>query len=280
MTAELKKKIDTYIDYLSTLQQNLEKKKDDLLTPRHASHRISRDPYPGLGKSLYEQYLSEQQGIFKSFLTDIKNFLQTVSIKNNNLPPKGNSARLLQRLAIIEGVVKLETKIRKTTVILTQIREENLIYNSQIYQYQEEQESAKLSEHQTIITHLEQALREFIKVKMMEVSHDWWRRVPKRARQEAELRKMQKKYYDLSMNKNDVIEYLYFVDYSKIITEEKNWNDVFQKVFGDKDAISVRLKELNSIRREIMHSRKLSRKQIQRLNLYSSDLHDAMGNFR
>ena len=279
MTAELKKKIDTYIDYLSTLQQNLEEKKDDLLAPRHTFHRIFRDPYPGLGRSLYKQYLSEQQGIFKSFLTEVKNFLQTVSIKNNNLPPKGNSARLLQRLAIIEGVVKLETKIRKTIVILTQIREENLIYNSQIYQYQEEQESAKLSEHQTIITNLEQALREFIKVKMMEVSYDWWRsRVPIRVRQEAELRKTHKKYYDLSMNKNDVIEYLYFVDYSKIITREKNWNDVFQKVFGDKDVISVKLKELNDIRREIMHSRRLSRKQIQRLNLNSSDLHDAMKN--
>ena len=279
MTIEPKKKTDEYINILCTLQQNFEKKKDELLRPPHIYLRKHRNLFRESRMRRYKNYELQVQNKFKTCLVEIKKFVQTISIKKNNLPPEGNSTHLLKKFASIEGFAKLETKIRKTIVILTEIREENLIYNSQIYKFQEVQESLKITEHQAIITNLELALREFIKCKMIEVSSDWWdSRVPKRVRQDAESRKMCKKYYDLKIIKNDVMEYLYFVDYSKIITREENWNDVFKKVFGEKDIISVKLKELNDIRREIMHSRKLSRKQIQRLNLNSSDLHDAMKN--
>ena len=84
----------------------------------------------------------------------------------------------------------MEAKIRKTIVILTQIREQNLIYNSQIQQHLKEQKSKKVEECATIITRLEQTFRQFITKKLKETSPDWWvARVPKSIRKKAEKQK-------------------------------------------------------------------------------------------
>ena len=229
-------------------------------------------------KRRQKQVLLQQEDYFCSLLYDIKEFLKNISVKKSNLPPNGNSIFLLKKFASIEGYSKLETKIRKTIVILTQIREEDLIYNSKILQHLEEQKSRKREVHYAILTKLEQTFRAFIIRDLEEVSKDWWtERVPVAVHKMAEQRKKRSESpWNRVTGENLPIDYVDFADYAKIITREDNWNNIFRDVFHNKEAILSKLKELEPIRNAVMHSRNLDSKQIQRLQLYSNDLNNAM----
>jgi hypothetical protein len=52
--------------------------------------------------------------------------------------------------------------------------------------------------------------------------------------------------------------YVDFTDYSKIIERRDNWQEAFRDVFRDKEAVLVKLRELEQIRNDIAHSRELS----------------------
>ena len=49
-----------------------------------------------------------------------------------------------------------------------------------------------------------------------------------------------------------------FPDYAKIIFEPKNWEQAFSLVFVDAETLRVKLRELEPIRTDVAHSRKLS----------------------
>ena len=274
MLMEPRKKLDIYIDKVCSLQQDLGKAKEDERRAARRS-RIRRIKLYHLFKEFdKEQRLLQQRQNFQILLSQIKEFLRTISIKGSDIPSGGNSARFLQKLATIEGYSTLEAKIRKTIVILTQIREENLIYNSQIQQHLEEQKSKKRKEHATIITLLEQTFRQFITRKLMKASPNWWiTKVPGSIRKKAEKTKGRDRNSEDQYTQQALpIDYVDFIDYVEIIIESDNWNTTFKEVFGDKNTLLSKFNELKPIRDAIMHSRELSANQIQRLQLYSDDL--------
>jgi hypothetical protein len=73
---------------------------------------------------------------------------------------------------------------------------------------------------------------------------------------------------------NGDTEYLLFEYLEKIIT--KNWEEVFEEFFHDQQKIILKLKELESIRNSIAHTRMLSYDGIIRLEQYSQDLLNMM----
>jgi hypothetical protein len=69
---------------------------------------------------------------------------------------------------------------------------------------------------------------------------------------------------------NSNTEYLLFEHLQKIIMT--NWIDVFWPLFGEQGKISLHLKELESIRNLIAHTRRLSLDGMNRLQQYSQGL--------
>ena len=271
---EPRRKLDTHIDKIRSLQQDLKRAKENERRATLRRSRIYSKIYPLSEETRKREFLSQQEQIFQALLSNIKEFLRTISVKKKDLPLDGNSARFLEKLATIEGYSTLEAKIRKIIVILTQIREQNLIYNSQIQQHLKEQKSKKMEECATIITRLEQTFRQFITRKLKEASPDWWvARVPKSIRKKAE--KTKERYRsseDQHGQKTLLIDYVDFIDYVEIITEKDNWNTIFREVFGDENMLRTKFKELKPIRDARAHSRDVSASQMQRLQLYSDDL--------
>ena len=273
----IKSRINNYINQLRGLQQNVENTKEDPIgalveTLSGKYHK----PYRMLVRPMQKQYLAQQERGFQSFLWQIKEFLQTVSVKKNNMPPEGNSTYLLRKFSTIEVCVKLETKIRKTISILTQIGEEDLIYNAEIHQHQKARRTRKRDGHYTILNSVEKALKELIAKKLAKTSPDWRiERIPPDVRKMAEKRKA-RSLEDQDAGERSLIHYVDFAGYAKIITMEDNWDGIFKEIFHHKEAILTKLKELEPIRNAVMHSRDISLKQIRRLELYANDLISAM----
>lgn len=304
--SDIKGRLDSYVYQLRNLLQNLENLKSYSDPREEMGEKIVSEGIGILAKELFEsatvgrfgkqwadkrikqqkklqqkQILSNQENSFYSLLTQIKEFLRNVSVEKDNLSPRGNSGLFLKKFASIENYSKLETKIRKTIAILTQIGEENLIYNSEIPQYLEKEKSKKQEDNYQILKKLEQTFREFIQSKLTTISKNWWNeRVSEDVRINAEQRKKKNESpWNWVVGGSPLIDYIDFTDYAKIITRRDNWNDAFRDVFHNREELLSKLKELEPIRNAIMHSRNLNSKQIQRLQLYSDDLSSAMKNF-
>ena len=69
-----------------------------------------------------------------------------------------------------------------------------------------------------------------------------------------------------------LICYVDFTDYGKIILRKDNWRDVFEKIFKDKTILQAKLRELEPIRNDIAHNRKLNVEQFEILKLYSKHI--------
>jgi hypothetical protein len=65
-------------------------------------------------------------------------------------------------------------------------------------------------------------------------------------------------------------EYLLFEHLNGIITN--NWKDVFEPIFKDQHKIQLPLRELESLRNAIAHTRTLSADGTTRLEQYSTDI--------
>lgn len=118
-----------------------------------------------------------------------------------------------------------------------------------------------------ILEELENAVRKCIKSGLERVSKNWWiERVPSDTRQRAEERQQTDEM------KRELIQYLDFADYAKVITRRDNWREVFQKIFKDQEIIIAKLKELEPIRNAVMHSRRLTQEQREKLRVISTDI--------
>ncbi len=219
---------------------------------------------------------------FSNLLDNIRNFLSSVSITRTNLKPPGNSELLLQRLRRIDEASRLETKIRRTITVLEGLRHESLIYNSEISSWLEQlrTKAAKESKPYEIMQELESNLRSFIVSKLESVSSNWWKeRIPSDVQQRAEERKAkdERLYPWQKPNETQLIHFVDFADYVKIIIRKDNWDAVFSKVFKEKEMISAKLRELEPIRNAIAHFRGLEQRQADKLRVYASDLSALLG---
>lgn len=231
-----------------------------------------------------EQIQSYQISNFENILYQVRNFLETISIEKKNLSNFGNSNLLLKKLASIESYSKFETKVKRMITILSQIKEEQLIYNKDIEQLKKQKkEKKKLTQPYAyeIIKKLEENLRQIIKSELSKISSDWWKqRVPEDVRKNADIKKIKNESpWSWLKSGTHIIDYIDFTDYYKIISRRDNWNNIFKNIFYDKEKLIFKLKELEPIRNAIMHSRNLSSKQLNRLQLYAEDIIEMIQNF-
>jgi hypothetical protein len=122
---------------------------------------------------------------------------------------------------------------------------------------------------------LETGLRGCIETRLSALTPNWWvERVPEELRKQAERRKANRErvWPWLEIGDHPVVEYLGFPDYARIIFEPKNWDQAFSLVFVDADALRVKLRELDPIRTDVAHSRKLTVVNQRRLETYAEDI--------
>jgi hypothetical protein len=127
---------------------------------------------------------------------------------------------------------------------------------------------------------LEKALRGCIEDRLSRLSTNWWiERIPADIRSHVERRKAlrERVWPWLGGGDHELVEYLDFPDYTKIILDTRNWSDVFESVFVDQQALAVKLRELQPIRADVEHSRLFTRANRTRLRLYSDEIRHQIG---
>ena len=189
---------------------------------------------------------------------------------------------LLRRLRKVDEATTFDAKLRRVVSILNGIREEPLIYNTGVQQWleKEKRRDAESGEPYTIMKRLETNLRSFITSKLSSTGDSWWTsRIPQDVREHAELRRSRndRPYPWESDEALHPMAFVDFPDYAKIILRRDNWDQAFSSTFGDKAAISTKLRELEPIRNSIAHFRTLGKNQETKLKLYAWEILEAMG---
>lgn len=136
----------------------------------------------------------------------------------------------------------------------------------------------KPSKAYEIIKNLEDSLRKLIEDELSQISSNWWEeRIPEKIREKAENRKLNSESNVFPRGQNyPKISYVDFPDYEKIITDENNWMDVFQTIFGDEISIAGKFRDLRPIRNDISHSRDLNKKDGERLRFIAQEIKGAI----
>lgn len=124
-----------------------------------------------------------------------------------------------------------------------------------------------------VLNHFENSLRQFIKFSMKRAfGENWWKqRIPRDVQEKCLVRKEEKqaKHTHAPL---PLILYTDFFDYAKIMTRRDNWREVFKGFFESEEWIRVKLKELNSIRTDIAHTREVRPEDQQKLRLYATEI--------
>lgn len=127
---------------------------------------------------------------------------------------------------------------------------------------------------------LERQLRRCIEERLSRLAANWWsERIPEEVRTRAERRRSlrERVWPWLDGGEHRPMEYLDFPDYARIILEPQNWEQAFSPVFVDPDALRVKLRELEPIRNDVAHSRRVTAVNADRLRLYTRELAERMG---
>ncbi len=133
----------------------------------------------------------------------------------------------------------------------------------------------KKEDDNQIVRKLEEALRTHLVTRLCAVTPRWWsERIPEDVRQLAEERKVHREspWPWLEGGGEELVSYIDFPDYSKIITRRDNWRDAFEQTFGDSEILRTKLRELEPIRNDLAHSREITEHQRAKLRLYADEL--------
>lgn len=125
-----------------------------------------------------------------------------------------------------------------------------------------------------LIKLLEQKFRVLI-VNVLSVEENWWNtRIPgdiyKSVHKKIDSYEELKKY--ASIPKRDMIEHIDFAHIREIIRQGNNWNEFFKNIFNDKEIFESKLKELERIRNDVMHSKEITINDKEKTRIYFNDL--------
>lgn len=218
-----------------------------------------------------QRQLIETQLVNKTnyWIKELENYFRNISIQKPNLTKIGNSKIILKKITRFYQFKKPETKLRNGISLLKELQFEDLIHNSAI----EQVISVDTSDYDLLKT-LENKLRSCIETQLSKKYPNWWiERIPGDVRGHAEERKTRNEnLWPWSNTSDELIHYVDFNDYIKIITRRDNWKEVFIIIFNDKALITAKLKELDPIRNSIAHTRPISSTDRMRLKLHTHDI--------
>jgi hypothetical protein len=207
-------------------------------------------------------------------MQEVEGYLWTISIPTTFLTPEGNSHGLLSKLGRVHRLKKPDSKARALISALYEIRSLGPIPNDTIPVYLAERDLRTREEAVQLVTILERELRELVQKRLSGLSPNWWiERVPSDVRKRAEGRSHREEniYPSVSLPA-DLLSYVGFSDYDDIILHDSNWRECFEEVFEKRGWLSTKLKDLEPIRNNLMHGRKLTQHGVDKLRVNSRDL--------
>ncbi len=223
------------------------------------------------GKRDEQKQAIESQLVYRVnyWISELETYFSNISIQKSNLTKKGNSNLILRKITRLYQHKKPETKLRNGINLLKGLQYDDLIHNSAI-----EQSVATDTSDYDLLKTLENKLRSCIETQLSTQFPKWWtERIPNDVRNRAEDRKSKNEtLWPWSNESHDLIYFVDFNDYIKIITRRDNWREIFVNIFKDQALIIAKLKELDPIRNAIAHSRPLSATDRMRLKLHAQDL--------
>ena len=227
-----------------------------------------KDSIKIINNKYYQQYVA--------WFQDVRTFVSSLSINSPRVVFPGNSGTLINKLGKAEGFKNLRTRIRHVITQLEELRVQDLVLNVSLpKQLEPPKESVGKFEPSEALHQLENALRKFIERELSKTDSDWWNtRVPFDIRSRAEGRKRTREsiwpwYPPTSAN---IMDYLDFSDYRKIILDMTNWDLVFKSRFESRVFLESRLTELEPIRHDLAHSRVLSKMAKDKLRIFVDEL--------
>lgn len=131
-----------------------------------------------------------------------------------------------------------------------------------------------------LLADLEYHFRRLISDRLSKAEKQWWkRRIPQDVREAAEeaQSKEERPFPWIEPENLEVIHFVDFTGYRKIIIQKNNWDECFAEVFHDKELISAYLTELERVRVKVAHSRNLQPVEVKTLKLYHEKIVSAIG---
>lgn len=224
-------------------------------------------------KKAFEAWNSNCQVAVDQLTREVKDFLSSLSIYSPSLTVVGNSSKLVRKLNVVYKCSRPQSRAKALGAVLDEIMALDLIPNDRITMHLAEQYARSESEANRIVTNLEKILRKCVEECLSKKSSNWWEeRVPLEIRKRAEKRRNEdSKVYPRVAEPGDLMSFVGFADYSKIICHDQNWA-CFEGIFKDKAWLSIKLGELDPVRNALMHSRNLTKHGLERLRVNSDDI--------
>jgi uncharacterized repeat protein (TIGR03833 family) len=130
---------------------------------------------------------------------------------------------------------------------------------------------------------LERQFRKMITYAFKDIPNWWKTRIPGDVKLKAVERK---KEYENSgalreLPEYELIEFVDFPEYRKIIIEGKNWDEAFSKILpkNKKDVFIIKMEELEAIRNHLYHNRKINDIDAKRFEVYYNDIMTFISDF-
>jgi hypothetical protein len=210
----------------------------------------------------------------KTLIEQVSSLLRTLSLPRPEMNENGNSQELLTMMGRIYKYSTPQRRLKELLKLIDGIILLDPIENTKIKDYLAENIKSIVSPT-TKINVFEGMIRNFLKHTFRDNSNDWIALIPNDIRRKAEQR-MRNENGQTSKNStsNNILDFLNFSDYVKIICDDANWNKYFSTVFPSKFWIQERLSEIVRIRNTIVHSRKPTQVAEMKLNLYTNEIVD------
>jgi DGQHR domain-containing protein len=187
-------------------------------------------------------------------------------------------ARNVASIALFRGQ---SSEAGRANVAAQMIEAVNVVHTRYGHDYlaKRRRDRTKSSEAEVLRT-FERMMRDVIKdIMLLKAGADWETKLPNDVRANAQARMSQNAgQWPWVRNPNpELLQYLDFTDYAKII--DLKWN-YFECVFKERSIILGKLRELDPMRKDVMHSRSLEPVALQRLSMYFDDVRQLVEEWR
>ena len=132
----------------------------------------------------------------------------------------------------------------------------------------------EIPDNSATLNYFEDTMKNFIVEKLSHIENWWNSCIPQEIRKDASQRHERDKKINDVLNKPnyEVIDYINFDGYEKIILRRDNWRDHFERVFLDKTVFGYKMRVVLSLRNDIRHGRGLDEINNTRLRLHCYDI--------
>ena len=225
--------------------------------------------------------MSSQSQAVAQLVGEVEETLKTLSTPAPGLTSRGNSDRLVRKLGRVRRVSSPSAKAKALVATLDEIVDLTPMLNDHVAEYLAQRSISNSRAAIEIITNLENALRACVRNRLSQTTSEWWaERVPKDVRSRAErYRERAQVVYPSVAAPEDPLSYVSFADYDDIILSDRNWEECFAPVFGNRAWTSTKLGDLEPIQNALMHSRDLTQHGIEKLRVTSRDILERIKKF-